>query len=228
MQFLLILVAMVFGRHVAAAESCGDCVGSGCVYCKGNDFFDNQSVCVCSDYQSGFFGGCSDHSFGSKPLKNSVDCGFGNAQGELILTVILLVLACCCCGGISYTLTMRRQSSPTSAVAAPTNTENRRETFQEMEIDLEEEMEIGLQDDSKKKQPIPTAQAILVDNNRGIDSGKYGAHEGPIESAVAASAPYMAAPGSSAAHRLAYLEAIKHMMTQREYDDKRAEILAAV
>jgi len=107
--FLFVILSLCY-----ADPSCNECIDRGCTYCKGNDFFDNPSVCICGEYSSGFFGGCDDHSFGSEELSSSLDCSFNRPNGGAILAVIIVVciLVCGCC---VYA------NSQKNAITTPTN-----------------------------------------------------------------------------------------------------------
>jgi len=49
-------------------ESCERCTDAGCTWCQASEIFDDYpSVCVCDGLEEGYFGGCSDFSFGSDP-----------------------------------------------------------------------------------------------------------------------------------------------------------------
>ncbi|GFH44404.1 predicted protein [Chaetoceros tenuissimus] len=105
MPFTLILLLLLLPLATFADFSKGDCmtcVKQGCTYCKGEEFFENPSICVCEEF-TGFFGSCSDHTFGGHHLTSKLDCTFNSTQGEKILAVIvtvsILVVLClgCCC-----------------------------------------------------------------------------------------------------------------------------------
>jgi hypothetical protein len=81
-------------------DECTSCVERGCTFCKGNEFFGNPSQCVCGGFD-GFFGSCSDHTFGGAPFNSKLDCSFNSQNGTAILCVLIIgVLSICCCSGI--------------------------------------------------------------------------------------------------------------------------------
>mmetsp|Transcript_14796 Transcript_14796/g.22171 ORF Transcript_14796/g.22171 Transcript_14796/m.22171 type:complete len:201 (-) Transcript_14796:164-766(-) len=104
-----------------------------CTYCRGSDFFDNASICVCEPF-SGFFGDCNDHSFGATPYETKRECEYDNENADtyfiVLVTVlpVLGVLICCCCiggicgiGGVCMCLQNRRNTygSGPSTTGAP-------------------------------------------------------------------------------------------------------------
>ena len=89
-----------------SADTCDSCVDRGCTWCKADSFFNGgtgSSACACG-FNGGFFGGCSDVSFGSSPLESGLDCTFGTEFGELVLAAIIIgvVLILCCVGCCVY------------------------------------------------------------------------------------------------------------------------------
>ena len=90
--FILVLLLLLPLETFAEFNKgeCMTCVEQECTYCKGEEFFDNPSVCVCEEF-TGFFGSCSDHTFGGHPLTSKLDCTFNSTQGEVILAVIIVI-----------------------------------------------------------------------------------------------------------------------------------------
>jgi hypothetical protein len=127
-HYLLVAIIIITLPTLVLSQSCEDCVAQGCTYCLGEEFFDNDSVCVCEDF-NGFFGGCDDFSFGATPLTSKWDCQFSSSNGELILGVAIAVpiLICCCCSFVAYCVYKSRQQRPPSqpmnaTPAYPSNT----------------------------------------------------------------------------------------------------------
>ena len=98
-------------------ESCVSCVGQGCVFCKGDDFFDNPSVCVCEE-MNGFFGSCSDYSFGAKAIKSNFGC---QGTGALIGVIIGVAVAFLLIVGCTFKFCNRNSSQPTKSNDANQN-----------------------------------------------------------------------------------------------------------
>jgi len=105
-----------------AASSCSACVSDGCVFCKGSDFSGNADVCVCEGLNDGFFGGCSDFSFGADELSSKVDCTFERENGEVILGVVVVFaslfffcVAACLYRRNSWTSTIERRNQAFSS-----------------------------------------------------------------------------------------------------------------
>ncbi len=71
------------GRRMTSTD-CKGCVSSGAVYCAGDGFFGNPSVCRSGPFD-GFFGSCDDVSFGAAPLSSGPDCAFNTRYGEVVL-----------------------------------------------------------------------------------------------------------------------------------------------
>ena len=99
-----IIILLTVCKQVASADKytrrrCMSCVGSGGTFCRGSSFFDNDSTCVHSGLTDGFFGGCSDHSFGSTKLNSRLDCLFKTNLSPLILLVLIGIptLICVIC-----------------------------------------------------------------------------------------------------------------------------------
>jgi len=97
------------GSDIFNKDECLACVEqvqsdgeSRCTYCKGSEFFDNPTVCVCNDITAGFFGTCSDHTFGGDELTSKWDCQFGTSNGSTLIVVIPSVVA----GVLSFLLGM--------------------------------------------------------------------------------------------------------------------------
>ena len=107
-------------------ESCVSCVGQGCVFCY--DVRDISSKCVCEE-MNGFFGSCSDYSFGLKTIESNFGCqgtgalnnnnkGTGARTGVIIGVAVafLLIIGCTffkCCN--------RNSSQPTTSNDANQN-----------------------------------------------------------------------------------------------------------
>jgi len=72
-------------------QECEACVSESCTYCKGEKFFDNPSICVCDDVNAGFFGSCSDFSFGADPFETTKDCQFNSKNGDIMFLAIIIV-----------------------------------------------------------------------------------------------------------------------------------------
>lgn len=81
---------------------CLQCIEEDCTYCRGSNFFNNPSECVCGEF-SGFFGDCDDYSFGSNPYDTKRECEYDNENADtyfIVLVTLLPVLGlliCCCC-----------------------------------------------------------------------------------------------------------------------------------
>ena len=72
-------------------ELCTACVtDDNCIYCRGNDFFENPSECVCEEF-TGFFGSCSDYTFGADPYDSEWDCKFDREHGESFSRILIIV-----------------------------------------------------------------------------------------------------------------------------------------
>merc|ERR1719162_2223465 len=98
---MLLLVSAVASslqhRVLQSPDTCVSCVEkSGCTWCEGDSFFGNPSVCMCSG--GGFFGGCSDVSFGASPRESKLDCMFNTSRGGGVLAGIIIgcVIFMCC------------------------------------------------------------------------------------------------------------------------------------
>jgi hypothetical protein len=130
---LLFLFLSCFLNSVLAngRQECKACVSTdGCTYCRGDKFFEDPSVCVCNDLGSGFFGGCSDYSFGSKPLDSKLDCAF-NTQLSWLVVIAILVGAGIFFGSIycCYIKSGKRTSSSSGGrIPEPTTTSNNNTT----------------------------------------------------------------------------------------------------
>ena len=59
------VVSVVESRNCSRGLGCFDCRDAGGVFCEKGKFYPFPSVCVCSGFGTGFFGGCHDHSFGT-------------------------------------------------------------------------------------------------------------------------------------------------------------------
>ena len=77
-----------------------------CTYCRGSDFFDNPSNCACEEF-TGFFGDCSDYSFGLTPYETKRQCEYDSeyANTYFILLVTLLPVL----GLLIYLLLLHRR-----------------------------------------------------------------------------------------------------------------------
>ena len=80
---------MAWDAH-ATGDWCHQCVAHGnaslasagtCTFCRGSDFFEEPSKCVCGEF-TGVFLSCNDHSFSSSPLESHADCNFGSENGR--------------------------------------------------------------------------------------------------------------------------------------------------
>ena len=71
--------------------TCEKCVGKKYrVWCEADPFFGGKSSCVSTiDSSNGFYGDCSDITFGADNLESSLDCTFKSSNGELFLALII-------------------------------------------------------------------------------------------------------------------------------------------
>ena len=70
--------------------TCEKCVGKKNVWCEADPFFGGKSSCVSTiDSSNGFYGDCSDITFGADNLESSLDCTFKSSNGELFLALII-------------------------------------------------------------------------------------------------------------------------------------------
>ena len=80
-------------QMMATVRGISPVIARGCTYCKGEDRFDNQSLCICGDLSGGFFQGSSDYSFGADELTSKRDCPGGKENGEATLPIIVIIPA---------------------------------------------------------------------------------------------------------------------------------------
>ena len=94
---ILCNVIQSLGEEEDEKEECLSCYANGesCTYCRGNDFFDNPSVCVCGDLTDGFFGDCSDHTFGGEEWNCSERSAVSTPILVAAVAVSIFFLICC-------------------------------------------------------------------------------------------------------------------------------------
>ena len=95
---------------------------SNCAYCKGNKYFGNPGICTCTDISAGFYGDCSDHTFGADELMSKWDCRFGKSNGSVLIVVLPVAAVGVLLFGIyvCYKCRQRNIDKSNSSTAAPT------------------------------------------------------------------------------------------------------------
>lgn len=236
---LLSLLSVV--RSSALDKSgCESCVSSGCIYCRGEDFFDNPSACVCEGFD-GFFGSCSDVTFGGSPYDDKWDCRFDNQGGKGILIAIVVVVcvvsiaaisACCFCRRGCFCKRSEGEHVVNSGAGLVEHTD-----VPSSSVPMPPPTAPHVKATVAETQPyVPTAAAtpcVPADGAVPLASAPPPPSAPPLYAVAVAEPEYDVAGSCSskkppAAERMAELDRMKGALTEEEYYRKRAEILSDI